>query len=109
MTQNEMKYVIRSILLKFEIFAVNYPRTPSMIVSWYNFWIDKVLTYNEPEKYYLKSHIAAKHDGERFQCKKCDYQCAIKHYLKSHIASKHDGGRFQCERCDFQLIYDSSH
>ena len=50
----------------------------------------------------FKSHTAAKHDGLRFRCEKCDYQSASKPSLKLRTQSKHDGIRYVCGGCGFK-------
>ena len=46
--------------------------------------------------------MAAKHDGERSQCEKCDYQSASKKSLKLHTQSNHDGIRYVCGECGYK-------
>ena len=50
-------------------------------------------------------HMKTKHEGQKYKCKQCEYQCETLQSLRNHIKIKHEGLRHVCKLCDYKANY----
>ena len=50
-------------------------------------------------------HMKTKHEGQKYNCKQCEYQCETLQSLRNHIKIKHEGVRHVCKLCDYKANY----
>ena len=44
-----------------------------------------------------------KHEGDTFDCDRCDYQCSKQYSLKEHKLNIHKGVTHNCDQCENQV------